>query len=83
MHNSESWTLLNVYGPCKGIERDNFISWLYNQQIRVHENWLLMGDFNFIRSVENINKRGADLNDIFLFNDIISHLGLIELPLKG
>ena len=23
------------------------------------------------------------MNDIFLFNSIISHLGLLELPLKG
>jgi hypothetical protein len=23
------------------------------------------------------------MNDIFLFNDIINHLGLLELPLKG
>jgi hypothetical protein len=42
-----------------------------------------MGDFNFIRSVDNRNKPGADMNDIFLFNSIISHLGLVELPLKG
>lgn len=55
----------------------------YNLQIPVHDHWLLLGDFNFIRSVENRNKDGADINDIFLFNSIISHLGLIELPLKG
>jgi hypothetical protein len=33
--------------------------------------------------VDNRNKPGADMNGIFLFNSIISHLGLIELPLKG
>ena len=33
--------------------------------------------------MDNRNKAGADLNDIFLFNDIISHLGLLELPVKG
>ena len=43
----------------------------------------IIGDFNFIRSEENRNKPGADMNDIFLFNSIISHHGLIELPLKG
>lgn len=26
---------------------------------------------------------GGDLNDIFIFNEIIGHLGLLELPLKG
>ena len=43
----------------------------------------MLGDFNFIRSDENRNKPGGDVNEIFLFNDIIGHLGLIELPLKG
>jgi exonuclease III len=82
-HNADSWTLVTVYGPCKGIERDNFISWLYNLSIPVDSHWLLLGDFNFTRSDENRNKPGGDVNDIFIFNDIIGHLGLIELPLKG
>jgi hypothetical protein len=42
-----------------------------------------MGDFNFIWSQENRNMPGGDVNDIFLFNETISHLGLIALPLKG
>jgi hypothetical protein len=50
VHNADSWTLVSVYGPCKGIERDNFISWLYNLQIPVDTLWLLIGDFNFIWS---------------------------------
>jgi hypothetical protein len=81
--NNLSWQLVNVYGPCKGLERDIFVQWLHDLDIPHHDNWLLMGDFNFIRSVDNRNKPGADMNDIFLFNSIISHLGLVELPLKG
>jgi hypothetical protein len=72
-----------VYQPCKGIERDNFVSSLYNLDIPLSENWLLLGDFNFIRSQDNRNNLGDDMNDIFLFKEIISHLGLLELPLKG
>jgi hypothetical protein len=82
-HNNENWTLVCVYGPCEGVERDQFVSWLYNPSIPCTENWLLLGDFNFIRSQENRNKPGGDVNDIFLFNEIIGHLGLLELPLKG
>jgi hypothetical protein len=41
-----------------------------------------MGDFNFIRSQDNRNLPGGDMNAIFLFNELISHLGLLELPLK-
>jgi hypothetical protein len=52
MHN-ENWTLVCFYGPCQGVEGDNFVSWLYNLQIPSIDNWLVMGDFNFLRSWEN------------------------------
>ena len=81
--NNEKWSLISVYGPCQGEARDNFVSWLYNLQIPLGENWLLLGDFNFIRSLDNRNLPRGDLNDIFIFNEIIAHLGLLELPLKG
>lgn len=82
-HNSQQWTLVNVYGPCQGPERDHFVHWLYHLNILVEEFWLFVGDFNLIRSLENRNLPGGDINDIFLFNEIIGHLGLLELPLKG
>jgi hypothetical protein len=59
------------------------MDWLYNLHIPVTSNWLLLGDFNFIRSHDNRNKPGGDVHDLFLFNEIIGHLGLLELPLKG
>jgi hypothetical protein len=34
-------------------------------------------------SEENRNKHVADMNDIYLFRNIISNLGVLELPLKG
>ena len=74
---------MSIYGPCDGPPRDNFVSWLYHLNIPTDENWLLLGDFNFIHSFDNRNTPGGDVNDIFLFNEIISHLGLLELPLKG
>jgi exonuclease III len=27
-HNNVNWSLVSVYGPCQGVERDNFVSWL-------------------------------------------------------
>jgi hypothetical protein len=83
IHNNEFWYLVCVYGPCHGVERDNFVSWLYNLQIASEDNWLIVGDFNFIRAQVNRNKPGEDINDMFLFNEIIGHLGLLELPIKG
>jgi hypothetical protein len=83
MHNSVNWTLVAVYGPCQGVERDNFVSWFYNLQILIDHNWLVIGDYNIILSEENRNKPPGDINDMFLFNEVIGHLGLLELQLKG
>ena len=81
--NNERWTLVVVYGPCQGEARDNFVTWMYHLNIPVDENWLLLGHFNFLRSLDNRNLPGGDLNDMFIFNEIIGHLGLLELPIKG
>jgi exonuclease III len=83
VHESSIWTLTTVYGPCQGEERDRFVEWLYNLDIPPLSNHLLLGDFNFIRSAGNRNKPGGNLQDMMIFNDIIGHLGMIELPLKG
>jgi endonuclease/exonuclease/phosphatase family metal-dependent hydrolase len=49
----------------------------------VDSNCLVIGDFNFIRSPDDRNLLGGDINDMILFNEIIGHLGLLELQLKG
>lgn len=82
-HSAQIWSLTCGYGPCNGPERSNFVSWFKNIRIYAQENLLFLGDFNFHRSVQDRNKPGADMNDIFIFNDIISTLGLLEIPLKG
>lgn len=46
-------------------------------------NWIVVGDFNLYRSPNDRNKPGDDHSDMYLFNEAISALGLIELPLKG
>jgi hypothetical protein len=44
---------------------------------------MILGDFNFYKSMENRNRGGANLQDIMTFNQIISNLGLQEILLKG
>lgn len=44
---------------------------------------IILGDSNFYRFTENRNREGGNYNDILVFNSIISHLGRIELPIKG
>jgi hypothetical protein len=41
-----------------------------------------MWDFNLIRCCENRNRPGGNMNEMLLFNDVISHLDLVEVPLK-
>jgi hypothetical protein len=45
-----------VYGPYRQPARDQFVNWLCNLQIQDEDLWLLIGDFNFYRFVENRNK---------------------------
>ena len=59
VHDAEKWTLVSVYGPCEGESRDDFVHWLYHLQILIDEHWLLLGDFNFIRSLDNTNLPGG------------------------
>ena len=72
-----------VYGPCAEPLRSEFVQWMRDLDIHSTRHWLFAGDFNFYRSLEDRNRPGGNLNDTLLFNEIIGHLGLIELPLKG
>ena len=82
-HNSDYWFLTNVYGPCTYEGKRSFIQWFKHYTAVVGENWLVVGDFNLLRKPENRNKPEGDVNEMLLFNDAISSLGLIELPLYG
>jgi hypothetical protein len=83
IHNAEEWTLTTVYGPCHGPERQEFVSWLNSLNVDDDPNWMFVGDFNFYRSFQDRNRDGCNMQDIMVFNEIISNLGLQEIPLKG
>jgi hypothetical protein len=82
-YNHDEWTLVVVYGPCRQPARDFFVNWLYDLQIDDEDFWMLVGDFNFYRYAYNMNRSGGNFNYFLVFNNIISHLGLIDLPIKG
>lgn len=75
--------ITTVYGPCHGTDRQEFVDWLNSIQIQDEENWLFPGDFNFYRSLQSKNREGSSIQDIMVFNSILSNLGLQEIPLKG
>jgi len=45
--------------------------------------WLVVGDFNLMRKLEDRNRLGGNVSEMFLFNETISSLGLEEIPLHG
>lgn len=44
---------------------------------------VIYGRFNFMQSLENRNLPSGNIDDIMKFNEIISGLVLLELPIKG
>jgi hypothetical protein len=50
-------------------------------QIPDEVDWLLLGDFNLFRKPEDRNRDGGNLNEMLLFNEAISSLGLNEIVL--
>jgi hypothetical protein len=78
-----TWIMTNIYGPCSSERKNAFIDWFSNIDMTDDTDCLILSDFNFIRNPTDRNKQGGDINEMLAFNDSISKLGLIELPLKG
>jgi hypothetical protein len=58
-HNGEMWKMSVVYGPCTKPARTIFIDWMKSLDIKDDDNWILLGDFNFYRSLEDKNMPGV------------------------
>jgi len=61
----------------------DFLEWFKPIKMLDDVDWLVVGDLNLYRNPEDRNRPGADLGNMLLFNEAISDLGLVELPLKG
>jgi len=83
LYNNVSWVLTCIYGPCLPEGKIQFVNWLKNVQMPDSVDWMILGDFNLMRSLEDRNKPGGSMSEILMFNDAISHLGLNEIPLQG
>ena len=74
--------ITNVYAPCNNEGRQEFAEWFLNLDSTPYNMWMIMGDFNMIRSTEDRNKPGGNINNMMLFNSIIQMHDLEEIPLK-
>jgi hypothetical protein len=81
--NGQKWILTNIYAPCTTNGKAGFLNWFKNIYMPKDKLWIVMADFNLIRRSENRNKPSGDTNLMFAFNEAISKLGIIELPLSG
>lgn len=68
---------------CTPSGKRDFINWFKNIHMPDSVNWLLVGDFNLYRSPADRNKPRGDHVEMYIFNEPISALGLVELPLMG
>lgn len=75
--------LTNIYGPSAADEKVAFISWLYNFNTYGIDDWVLAGDFNLLRSPNDRNRPGGNVIDMLLFNDVLQHLDVLEIPFQG
>lgn len=80
---NQSFHLSNIYGPSNLVDKAAFIFWLYHFDCANFEDWIVAGDFHLIRSSEDRNKPGANVNDIMAFNDLLQHLDLVNIPFQG
>ena len=75
--------LSNIYGPSHASGKLAFITRQLNLDTTSFEDWLLVGDFNLYRSVEDRNRVGGDARDMQKFNDLIFDLELVDIPFSG
>lgn len=47
------------------------------------DDWIIGGDFNLIRHPDNRNKPGGDYSEMYMFNEAVSNLDLVEIPFSG
>ena len=73
LHNNAEWLLTNIYGPCTDEGKLSFVDWLKNIAMPEEVDWLLVGDFNLMRSPANRNKPGGDINQCFCSTKLSVH----------
>lgn len=82
IYSGDKWVLTNIYGPTDPPSKPAFVEWMKNIEMSDDLDWLLVGDFNLIRGPEDRKPKGH-INEMVMFNDAVSTLGVIEIPLKG
>jgi exonuclease III len=78
-----TWILTSVYAPCTAEGKRQFIDWFKGFYVQDDLDWIVLGDFNLMRSPSNRNRDGGNIQEMFMFNEAISALGLNEVEIVG
>nr|CAD1821691.1 unnamed protein product [Ananas comosus var. bracteatus] len=73
----------NVYGPTGSISKVNFFQELRNIGRHPGSLWVALGDFNVLLSLNDKNGLPSNTSDILAFREVISDVGLINLPIMN
>lgn len=76
-----TFMLTNVYAPARHEDKPAFFTELAAVAATVAGPWMLIGDFNLTRCLEDKNNCNFNSAEANHFNDLINSLGLIEIPL--
>ncbi len=71
----------NVYGPPSWEGKDDFCRELLDLKNVCGGRWVVCGDFNLTRNQREKRGRGWSRKLMGMFNDLISGLNLIDLPM--
>lgn len=80
---SEKVNRVNVYAPIDQTERLLLWSKLLSSKNRKEGVWLLMGDFNEVRRIEDIFSEKVCYSSMEAFSSFISEVGLIDFSMEG
>lgn len=75
--------ITNVYGPSDHRHSPAFLSELCDLAPSAAGPWVVIGDFNLLRSTEEKNTDNINNSLTTAFNDAIDQLQLMEIPLLG
>jgi Endonuclease/Exonuclease/phosphatase family len=78
-----SFLLTNVYGPIDDSRRSDFFNELRLIRMISDLPWIILGDFNVLRSQDETTGGPRPLGPMTNFNDLIDELNLVEIPLQG
>jgi len=74
-------TVTNYYVPCSHSDKQAFLDDLIELQSSLSDAWVVLGDFNLIRSPDDRSNGNFNHQEAGWFNDAIEAMDLQELPL--